>query len=252
MSLRRRLSLVLAAAAVVVGGAAVGLGVERSTAAAATLPTGFQEQVVFSGLTKPTSFQFAADGRVFVAQKNGVIKVFDNLGDPTPAVFADLSARVDEFWDRGLLGFALAPTFPADPSVYVLYSYDAPLGGTAPVYNDMCAGAEVGATGGNCVISGRLSKLTAAGNAWTGTEQPLINDWCQQYPSHSLGDLHFGADGALYVSAGDGANFYAVDYGQFGNPVNPCGDPAGEGGALRVQGVRSTGGPTRLNLQRML
>ena len=49
----------------------------------------------------------------------------------------------------------------------------------------------------------------------TGTEQVLINDWCQQFPSHSIGDLRFGADGALYVTGGDGASFNVVDYGQW-------------------------------------
>ena len=61
----------------------------------------------------------------------------------------------------------------------------------------------------------------------TGTEQVLIEDWCQQFPSHSIGTLEFGADGTLYVSGGDGASFNFVDYGQDGNPVNPCGDPPG-------------------------
>ena len=41
----------------------------------------------------------------------------------------------------------------------------------------------------------------------TGTEQVLIEDWCQQYPSHSVGALAFGADGELYVTGGDGASF---------------------------------------------
>ena len=46
----------------------------------------------------------------------------------------------------------------------------------------------------------------------------LVEDWCQQYPSHSIGSLAFGADGALYVSGGDGASFNFVDYGQDGAP----------------------------------
>jgi glucose/arabinose dehydrogenase len=220
-------------------------------ATAATLPSGFQEQIVYSGLNQPTNIEFSPDGRVFVAQKNGVIKVFDSLSDPTPDTFADLSVQVHNQWDRGLLGMALAPNFPTDPWVYVLYTYDAPLGQTAPVWNDVCADAN----GGNCIVSGRLSRLQASGNQMTGTEQVLISDWCQQFPSHSIGDLHFGADGALYVSGGDGASFSATDYGQFGSPVNPCGDPPGgamspptaEGGALRSQDVRSTADPTGLD-----
>ena len=86
----------------------------------------------------------------------------------------------------------------------------------------------------------------------------LVNDWCQQYPSHSTGSLHFGADGALYATAGDGASFNFADWGQDGNPRNPCGDPPGgvgaalspptaEGGALRSQDIRTTGDPTTLD-----
>jgi glucose/arabinose dehydrogenase len=100
------------------------------------------------------------------------------------------------------------------------------------------------------VVSGRLSRLTAAGNQMTGPEQVLIEDWCQQYPSHSVGALEFGADGALYATGGDGASFNFADWGQDGAPVNPCGDPPGgvgaalspptaEGGALRSQDLRT-------------
>src|SRR5690349_3864214 len=83
------------------------------TARAATLPQGFQEEIVFSGLTQPTAIRFSPDGRVFVAEKSGLIKVFDNLTDTTPTVFADLRTQVHNFWDRGLLDIALAPGFPS-------------------------------------------------------------------------------------------------------------------------------------------
>jgi glucose/arabinose dehydrogenase len=57
-----------------------------------------------------------------------------------------------------------------------------------------------------------------------GSEQLLIEDWCQ-HPSHSIGTVEFGPDGALYASGGDGASFGFADYGQDGSPLNPCGDP---------------------------
>ena len=224
----------------------------RATAVAAvTLPSGFQEQIVFTGLNQPTNIEFSPDGRVFVAEKNGRIKIFDDLADPTPTIFADLSRDVHNQWDRGLLGLALHPDFPSSPYVYVLYTYDAPPGQTAPVWNDTCGDAN----NGRCVVTGRLSRLRASGDVMTGEEQVLIHDWCQQYPSHSIGDLGFGADGMLYVSAGDGASFSATDYGQLGNPINPCGDPPGgtmtpptaQGGALRAQDLRTTGDPTGLD-----
>ena len=80
-----------------------------------------------------------------------------------------------------------------------------------------------------------------------------------------MGDLRFGSDGALYLTAGDGASFTFADYGQgggtSGSPTvkNPCGDPpagaggtqsppTARGGALRSQSVRRPAGdPTVLN-----
>ena len=210
----------------------------------------------------PTVLQFAPDGRIFVGQKNGVIKVFQSLTDTNPVTFADLSSKVDDYWDRGLLGMALPPNFPTDPHVYVLYAYDAPIGGTAPTWNDACP-TPPGPTTDGCLVSGRVSRLQISGNVMTGTEQVLINDWCQQFPSHSIGTLLFGRDGYLYVTGGDGASFNNVDYGQYGNTyagdqANPCGDPPGatgtalsppgaEGGALRSQSVRRTDGPATLD-----
>ncbi|MGR7001305.1 PQQ-dependent sugar dehydrogenase [Yinghuangia aomiensis] len=83
------------------------------------------------GLSSPIDVEFAADGRVFVAEKSGIIKVFASSPATAPTVFADLRTQVHNYWDRGLLGMALAPNFPADPSVYVLYAYDAPPGKSA-------------------------------------------------------------------------------------------------------------------------
>ena len=212
---------------------------------AATLPAGFTDTVVLSGLEGPANVEFAPDGRVFVAEKTGLIQVFDNLDDDSPTTFADLSTNVFNYWDRGLLGMAIDPGFPARPYVYVLYTYDAAIGGAAPRWGtpgvrwDDCP-TPPGGNDSGCVVSARLSRLTAAGNVMTGSEQVLIEDWCQQYPSHTVGDLAFGADGALYATGGEGANFDYVDWGQAGSPPNPCGDPALEGGALRSQDLRTS------------
>jgi glucose/arabinose dehydrogenase len=227
------------------------------------VPPGFRDHVVLDGLNNPTNVEFSRDGRVFVAEKSGLIKVFDGLSDPTPTTFADLRTNVYNFWDRGLLGLALAPDFPNDPHVYVLYTRDAKIGGVAPRWgtedatSDPCP-TPPGATGDGCVVSGRLSRLTASGDTMTGSEKVLLGGWCQQYPSHSVGDLAFGADGALYVSSGDGAAFNFTDFGQKGRPLNPCGDPRGgvgavlspptaEGGALRSQDVRTRKDPVGLD-----
>ena len=57
-----------------------------------------------------------------------------------------------------------------------------------------------GATSNGCVGGGRVSHLQAAGDAMVGAEQVLIEGWCQLFPSHSVDDLAFAADGALYAS----------------------------------------------------
>src|SRR5215217_6961275 len=90
---------------------------------AASAPPNFQVTAVVTGLKNPTDFQFAADGRLFVAEKAGIIKVFDSLTDTSPTVFADLSTQIYKGPnDHGLLGLALDPSFPNDPYLYVLYT----------------------------------------------------------------------------------------------------------------------------------
>src|SRR5262249_50484142 len=205
---------------------------------------GFQESVVFGGLSTPTVVAFSPDGRVFVGEKSGIIKVFDNLSDPTPTIFADLRTNVYDYWDRGLLGMALDPSFPAKPYVYVLYTRDAVIGGAAPLWSDDCPTPPGPVFGAGCQASGRLSRLQASGNQMVGSEQVLVDDWCQQFPSHSVGTVSFGADGALYAGAGDGASFAFADWG---SGDNPCGDPPNEGGALRAQDLRTGGDPVGLD-----
>ena len=98
-------------------------------ASAGTLPAGFDETTVFSGLTNPTVVRFAPDGRVLVAEKSGLIKQFSGLGDTSPEIVADLRVEVHNYWDRGLLGMALDPDFVSNQRLFVLYTHDAEIGG---------------------------------------------------------------------------------------------------------------------------
>jgi glucose/arabinose dehydrogenase len=227
----------------------------------------FQEEVVFSGLVQPIVVDFASDGRVFVGEKSGIIKVFDSVSDPTASIWADLRTNVHNYWDRGLLGLAVDPDFASNGRVYVAYTHNAPIGGTAPYWPDDCPNPPGGGGSGDdgCVASGRVSAITAG-----GAEQVLVEDWCQQFASHSMSDIVFDLEGALIVNGGDGANFNTSDYGQLGGqkgdpagapgpvPENPCGDPpagvggnmelpTAQGGALRAQDVRTTADPTGLS-----
>ena len=66
-----------------------------------------------------------------MAEKSGLIKTFQSLSDTTPTTFADLRTQVHNFSSRGLLGLAVDPGFPAKPYIYLYYTLDAPIGGTA-------------------------------------------------------------------------------------------------------------------------
>jgi glucose/arabinose dehydrogenase len=227
------------------GSAGAGRGTEvfgsaaGSAKVALTLPPGFTDTKVFDHLHTPTVIQFAPDGRVFVGEKVGTIQVFPSISDNTATLVKDLSSEVyaapDS--DRGLLGLALDPNFATNGYVYVLYTLDAPIGETPPVYNDFCDDS----LGGACVVGARLARFQVFADNTSGPEEVLLEGWCQQFPSHSIGALAFGPDGALYVGGGDGASYEFADYGQVGNP---CGDPLKQGGALRSQDLLTTREPT--------
>jgi hypothetical protein len=95
-----------------------------------------------------------------------------------------------------MLGLALDPNFPTTPYVYLLYAYDGGPGQTAPVWNDGCP-TPPGPTTDGCVVTGKLVRLQLSGNSVVGSTTLISGEWCQQFPSHSIGDLNFGLDGDL-------------------------------------------------------
>ncbi|WP_182524977.1 PQQ-dependent sugar dehydrogenase [Nocardioides dongkuii] len=236
---------------------------QRDQARAPQLPAGFQDREVITGLNEPTVVDFAPDGTAFVGTKAGEISTFARAGDGfagTPAPFADLKVSVYNYWDRGLVGLAVDPRFGTGAGrdyVYVTYTYnrdprDNPprvpkySGVGSPYYDDCATPADY--EDGNpvgCIAMARVSRLAAekVDGAWRlkqNGETQLLADGCFQFPSHASGAVQVGPDGLLYVTMGEGASFDTVDYGQFGNP---CGDPAGAGGSLRSQDLRTTGDP---------
>jgi glucose/arabinose dehydrogenase len=237
--------------------------VTPALAGATTLPAGFSQTTAISGLNRPTDVEIAPNGRLFVAERSGIVKTYTSVADTTATVAADLRTQVHNFSARGLMSLAVDPAFPTNPYIYVYYNLDAKIGGTPPLYgtagqtNDSCAKA-AGGKDENCIAAVRVSRLQIAGETMTGPEQVLVEDYCHQYPFHTGGGLEFGADGYLYVSGSDGSTAQLWDYGQTGTPANPCGDPPGavgslltpptsEGGRLRVQDLRTSGDPLGLD-----
>ena len=123
-----------------------------------------------------------------------------------PSVFADIRSEVYNFWDRGLLGFALDPSFPGTPYVYALYSYDSPLGGAAPHWGTAAqrqihARRRRGRTSYGCVISARLSRI--GGPPGPAYQAEVLADGPAGY--WRLGE----ASGTIAADASPSANFGA-------------------------------------------
>ena len=150
-----------------------------STAGAATLPSGFSETRVAT-VSNPTAMAIAPDGRVFVAQKTGALRVVRNnslLAQPF------LTVSVNSEGERGLHGIAFDPDFQSNRFVYVYYTT-----ASAPIHN-------------------RVSRFTASSTnpdvAQAGSELPLLDLPAVGSTVHNGGAIHFGNDGRLYVAVGD-------------------------------------------------
>ena len=249
------LGLLLPAAAAPTPANAAAIPAPATDVSPQALPNGFTDSALPWNVTDPTVVSFAHNGKIFIAQKDGTILKADSLTDTSLTQVADMTTDVYNYWDRGLLGMTVDPDFPTRPYLYVLYAYDHVLGqsGDVPHWDggssDGCPTPPGGNTDG-CEISGRLDRLTIDTSDYTvSASKHLITDWCQQFPSHSVGSLAFGPDGALYASGGDGASFNEADYGQLGDYYggDPCGDPSNEGGALRSQDLETGGDPANLD-----
>ena len=81
------------------------VGVPAAGAVGATLPPNFQDTPVITGLSAPTAVRWAPDGHIFTAEQSGLVKEYDSVSDTTPTTVLDLRTQVDNYWDRGLLGW---------------------------------------------------------------------------------------------------------------------------------------------------
>jgi len=148
---------------------------------AATLPTGFTETQVASGLASPTAMNFAPDGRLFICQQGGQLRVVKN-GALLPTPF--LTVTVNSSGERGLLGVTFDPDFATNHFVYVYYTATTP------------------------AVHNRLSRFTANGDvAVPGSEVVLLDlNNLSSATNHNGGAVNFGPDGKLYIAVGENAN----------------------------------------------
>ena len=148
---------------------------------AASLPSGFNETLVASGLASPTAMQFAPDGRLFVAEQGGRLRVIKN-GTLLSTPFVTLN--VSSVGERGLLGVAFHPNFASNQYVYVYYTATTP------------------------AMHNRISRFTANGDvAVAGSEVVILElDNLSNATNHNGGAIAFGPDGKLYAAVGENAN----------------------------------------------
>lgn len=147
------------------------------------LTSGFVQAQFTSGLSIPTSMTFAPDGRLFVSEKAGSLRIVQPDGTLLPTPFLQLT--VDTIEERGLLGIAFDPSFATNRFLYVFYTgYDASFN---PV--------------------NRVSRFTASSGdpnvVQGGSELVLLDNIPSTMGWHNGGSLHFGKDGKLYISVGE-------------------------------------------------
>lgn len=132
------------------------------------------------GLASPTTMEFSPDGRIFVAEKDGNLKIIKN-GALLTTPF--LSLTVDSTGERGLLGFAFDPNFSSNKYLYVYYTATSP------------------------TIHNRVSRFAAdpanPDKVLAGSEFPILDLETLGGAWHNGGAIHFGGDGKLYVGVGD-------------------------------------------------
>jgi glucose/arabinose dehydrogenase len=210
--------IVAALTPVLIGGGA-------SPAGASTIPPGYVENTA-GGLSSPTAMAFAPDGALFVAEQGGALRVLRN-GVLKRQPFVSLS--VDSNGERGLLGVAFAPGFPANNRVYVYYTVPG-----NPPHN-------------------RVSWFAANGDVAAGPEHVIIDLPNLGPTNHNGGALHFGVDGQLYIGVGENANGanaqnLATPFGKLlrvtpdgaASPSNPFADgPGGNDDRVWAYGLRN-------------
>ena len=158
------------------------------------VPANF-EDVAIASVAAPTGIAFTPDERLLITTQPGQLRIYQNGALlTTPAL--NIASRLCTNSERGLLGIAVDPAFASNRFIYLYYTLN-----------------KTGSCDSTAV--NRVARFILADNNTvdTATEQVLIDNIQSNAGNHNGGDLHFGKDGFLYVSVGDGGCDYAGDSG---------------------------------------
>ena len=194
------------------GFAVVALIATFHDALAQTLPVGFSATRLFATTTlnAPTALAFIPDGRMLITLQGGNLRVAQNgVVASTPAL--SLGTKVCSTSERGLLGVAVDPQFSNNNFVYLYYTFR-----KFPNAGDPCLTGQP--TSADNPVN-RVSRFVLPGTNVIDpqSEVILIDNIPSPNGNHNGGDLHFGKDGLLYISVGDGGADYAGDSGSGGS-----------------------------------
>ena len=176
-------------------------------AGAISLPPGFHATAISPVLNKPVAMAFAPDGRLFIAEQAGIVKVIDH--NQVTSTFINLKGEVGFGGDRGLLGIALDPNFMSTHYVYLLYTAD-PIPGSpnepalTGSYGRLTRYKGTNSSDGN--VANLLSRKVLIGKA-PHEGIPAC------FSAHTVAALRMSPDGTLLVSAGDGGSYLLADGG---------------------------------------
>jgi glucose/arabinose dehydrogenase len=175
------------------------------------LPGGFSTVEQVSGLDGPIGLAYAPDGRLFIAEKAGRVRVVAADGRLQPDPVIDISDHVNSYWDRGLLGLAVDADFATNGFLYLLYVYEGnALNPSGPKTSRL---TRVKVTNDNrpdpaapeTVLAGSVSQAPCPAPADTVDCIPADGS------SHAIGTVRADPDGTLWFGSGDGADWAGVD-----------------------------------------
>lgn len=157
-----------------------------------TLLPGFTETTVATGISGPTAMEFSPDGRLFVLEQGGNVKLVHNDG----TTFTALHLNTDSSGERGVLGIAFDPNFAANHFVYIYWT-------------NPNAGASSWATGEHNQISRFTVNDSNPLQPVFGSEAPILDlNNLVSATNHNGGAIHFGKDGMLYADIGDNTQMF--------------------------------------------